>query len=122
LPISQYASQHATPFQSHAESSGFDYADEDDQYYTSSFSPTVTHWTSDEVRRREYAAIDRSNTGVRGLLKKLLPKCVSKGHTKFYNEKDGSDTGSVRRIRLDIPAEKEDEEMKTTKLPRHFCM
>jgi hypothetical protein len=95
-------------------------ADEDNEYYTSSFPPTVMHWTSHEARMKEYAAIDRSNAGVRGLLRKLLPKCVMKGHAKFYNEKEGSDAGSVRRIRLDIPKEKNAGEVQRAKLPRQY--
>ncbi|KIW03024.1 uncharacterized protein PV09_05678 [Verruconis gallopava] len=116
--ISQYPSHPVSPYRTPPESSGFDVADEQEQYYTSSFPPTVMHWTSEEARLREYAAIDRANSGVRGLLRKFLPKCVTKGHPKFYDEKDGSDAGSVRRIRMDVPNEKQ--ERKTTKLPRHL--
>jgi hypothetical protein len=106
LPISQHESQQAIPLHAHAESSSLDVADEDKQYYSGSFPPTVLHWTSDETRAKEYAAIDRSNTGIRGLLRKMLPKCVRPDRSKFYDEKDGSDAGSVRRIRLDFPNEK----------------
>ena len=69
---------------------------------------------------KEYAAIDRANSGVRGLLKKLLPKCVSRSRGKFYDEKDGSDAGSVRRIRLDFPVDKE--ESKRSQVPRQFSV
>lgn len=118
LPMSRHPSHQVSPYQAHTNQSACDVADEEDHYFSSSFPPTVMHWTSHETRMKEYAAIDRSNTGVRGLLKKLLPKCVSKGHTKFYDEKDGSDAGSVRRIRLDFPMDKE--ESKRSNMPRQF--
>ncbi|KAH7410236.1 hypothetical protein DE146DRAFT_343077 [Phaeosphaeria sp. MPI-PUGE-AT-0046c] len=57
-------------------------------------------WTSPCTRRREYERIDRANSGVRGFLNKVMPRCVSGPQEKFY-KKDQSDTGSVRRYRLD---------------------
>lgn len=105
FPISQYHAR-PTPFATHAESPSFDSPDEDESY-ASPIPATVTHWTSEEARKRDYAAIDRANSGVRGLLKKVLPKWVTKGQSKFYEEDDGSDAGSVRRIRLDLPVEQE---------------
>jgi hypothetical protein len=71
---------------------------------------TAMHWTSPCTRRREYERIDRANSGVRGFLNKVMPRCVSGPQEKFY-EKDQSDAGSVRRYRLDdddnVPDEKE---------------
>jgi hypothetical protein len=71
---------------------------------------TAMHWTSPCTRRREYERIDRANSGVRGFLNKVMPRCVSGPQEKFY-EKDQSDAGSVRRYRLDdddsAPNEKE---------------
>jgi hypothetical protein len=72
---------------------------------------TAMHWTSPCTRRREYERIDRANSGVRGFLNKVMPRCVSGPQEKFY-EKDQSDAGSVRRYRLDddddnTPDEKE---------------
>jgi hypothetical protein len=61
---------------------------------------TTMHWTSPCTRRREYERIDRANSGVRGLLNRVVPRCVSGPQEKFY-EKDESDTGSVRRYRLE---------------------
>jgi hypothetical protein len=63
---------------------------------------TVMHWTSEERRRREYAAIDRRSRGIRGLLNRLLPRFArSATKSRFYDEeRDGSDAGSVRRHRL----------------------
>jgi hypothetical protein len=61
---------------------------------------TTMHWTSPCTRRREYKRIDRANTGVRGFLNKVMPRCVSGPPERFY-EKDQSDTGSVRRYRID---------------------
>lgn len=64
--------------------------------------PTATtmHWTSPCTRRREYERIDRANSGVRGFLNKVMPRCVSGPQEKFYEE-DQSDAGSVRRYRMD---------------------
>ncbi len=61
---------------------------------------TTMHWTSPSTRQREYERIDRANSGLRGLFRKVAPRCVSGPSEKFY-EKDQSDTGSVRRYRLD---------------------
>ncbi|OAL01370.1 hypothetical protein IQ06DRAFT_140323 [Phaeosphaeriaceae sp. SRC1lsM3a] len=61
---------------------------------------TAMQWTSPCTRRREYERIDRANSGVRGFLNKVMPRCVSGPQEKFY-EKDQSDAGSVRRYRLD---------------------
>jgi len=72
---------------------------------------TTMHWTSPCSRRREYERIDRANTGVRGLLNKVMPRCVSGPQEKFY-EKDQSEAGSVRRYRI------EDEERKEKSLER----
>jgi hypothetical protein len=61
---------------------------------------TTMHWTSPCTRMREYKRIDKANSGVRGFMNKVMPRCVSGPPEKFY-EKDQSDTGSVRRYRLD---------------------
>jgi hypothetical protein len=62
----------------------------------------VMHWTSEERRRREYAAIDRRSKGIRGLWNRLLPRFArSETKSRFYDEeRDGSDAGSVRRHRI----------------------
>lgn len=57
-------------------------------------------WTSPSTRRRDYERIDKANSGLRGFFRKVTPRCVSGQQEKFY-EKDNSDTGSVRRYRLD---------------------
>lgn len=71
---------------------------------------TAMQWTSPCTRQREYERIDRANSGVRGFLNKVMPRCVSGPQEKFY-EKDQSDVGSVRRYRMsdedDVPDEKE---------------
>ena len=66
----------------------------------------VIHWTSPSTRRREYAAIDASHRGLRGLVRRLAPAlCFGSSRQQFYDEKkkDTSDTCSVRRYRLDLP-------------------
>ncbi|OCL11557.1 hypothetical protein AOQ84DRAFT_186957 [Glonium stellatum] len=79
---------------------------------------TIIHWTSPSTRRREYAEIDRSHKGVRGFLRKVTPRwCSGSPSQPFYNSKDNSDLGSVRRYRLDLPdPEPEDDEKNTTAL------
>ena len=62
---------------------------------------TTTHWTSPSTRKRDYERIDRQNTGLRGLMRRVVPRCVSGPPERFY-EKDQSDAGSVRRYRLDV--------------------
>ena len=70
---------------------------------------TVIDWTAPATRRREYEKIDRSSRGVRGLWYKVLPRwCRSSGRTRFY-EGDKDDAMSVRRYRMDIFDEDEDD-------------
>ncbi|KAF2822752.1 hypothetical protein CC86DRAFT_71098 [Ophiobolus disseminans] len=61
---------------------------------------TTMHWTSPCTRRREYDRIDKANSGLRGFMNRIMPRCVSGPPEKFY-EKDQSDTGSVRRYRIE---------------------
>ncbi|KAF2196036.1 hypothetical protein GQ43DRAFT_281382 [Delitschia confertaspora ATCC 74209] len=70
---------------------------------------TVIHWTSPTTRRREYEKIDRSNSGMRCLIRRITPKCVSGPPPPRFYEEDKDDAGSVRRYRMDL-AESEDEE------------
>lgn len=75
---------------------------------------TVHYWTSDNTRRMEYAAIDAASSGLRGFIYKLIPDCFlpeDKRRPRFHEEGDGedSDAGSVRRYRLPLPEEKEEE-------------
>lgn len=67
---------------------------------TSKKTNTTMHWTSPCTRKRDYERIDRANSGLRGIFRKVVPRCVSGPQEKFY-EKDRSDAGSVRRYRLD---------------------
>jgi hypothetical protein len=83
---------------------------EDICHYENYVPATVMHWTSTETRRQEYNRIDKSNKGLRGLLKKYFPKLAAKpSDSRFYDEKEGSTAGSVRRFRLDLPDEEEAE-------------
>ncbi|ORY07532.1 hypothetical protein BCR34DRAFT_19108 [Clohesyomyces aquaticus] len=63
---------------------------------------TIMHWTSPTTRQREYEKIDRANSGIRGLLRRIVPRCVSGPPPPKFYEKDASDAGSVRRYRMDI--------------------
>jgi hypothetical protein len=69
---------------------------------------TPMHWTSPCTRKRQYEKIDRANSGFRGLMNKVMPRCVSGPQEKFY-EKDKSDAGSVRRYRIDDDEEEPSE-------------
>ncbi|KAJ8111064.1 hypothetical protein OPT61_g6247 [Boeremia exigua] len=77
---------------------------------------TTIHWTSPSTRKRDYERIDRQNTGFRGLIRRVLPRCVSSPPEKFY-EKDESDAGSVRRYRLDITESHMNEKADMTRCP-----
>ncbi|KAK8152133.1 hypothetical protein BKA80DRAFT_258405 [Phyllosticta citrichinensis] len=91
---------------------------EDGDYQQEPSTPTIPattmHWTSPSTRRREYAEIDRSTRGLRGLVRRLTPKCFSTRHLQpFYDEKaarSDDDTASVRRYRIDLPDEEGDDE------------
>lgn len=65
--------------------------------------PQTTHyWTSDRTCRLEYAAIDAAGRGVRGWVRRLVPGC-------FGPRPVGFDTGSVRRYRLELQDDPEEE-------------
>lgn len=68
---------------------------------TAEVPDTVHHWISPSTRRREYERIDKQNSGIRGIVRRIAPRCVSGPTTKFY-EKDTADTCSVRRYRMDL--------------------
>lgn len=76
---------------------------------------TTTHWISPSTRKRDYERIDKQNTGFRGLVRRVVPRCVSGPQERFY-EKDQSDAGSVRRYRLDV-IESRINEKEITRLP-----
>ena len=42
-------------------------------------------------------------------MKRILPRCVSGPPSQSFYEKDKSDVGSVRRYRMDVEDEEEDE-------------
>lgn len=79
----------------------YDQPKQSEETITTAERPSTTmHWTSPCTRKREYERIDRANSGIRGLMNKVMPRCVSGPPEKFY-EKDQSDAGSVRRYRID---------------------
>ncbi|KAH7115192.1 hypothetical protein B0J11DRAFT_444730 [Dendryphion nanum] len=67
---------------------------------TTATSTTTMHWTSPNTRRREYEKIDKANSGLRGLLRRFVPRCVSGPPPQRFYEKDREDAGSVRRYRM----------------------
>ncbi|KAL2832883.1 hypothetical protein BDW59DRAFT_138822 [Aspergillus cavernicola] len=79
---------------------------------SSKTKPTVIEWTSPSTRRREYEAIDRASSGVRGFWRRVAPRWCQFGDSRvpFFEEaKDGKANyeGSVRRFRMDLPDEPE---------------
>ncbi|KIX93157.1 uncharacterized protein Z520_11214 [Fonsecaea multimorphosa CBS 102226] len=74
---------------------------------------TVISWTSNATRRAEYEKIDRAHSGVRGLLRRVLPRRLrTKGGRRgfFTGECDGD---SVRRFRLDVSDDDSDTDHQT---------
>lgn len=70
---------------------------------------TTMDWMSPSTRRREYERIDKANSGFRGFIRKLIPRCVSGPPPPRFYEKDQSDVGSVRRYRMDDTSDHEHE-------------
>lgn len=77
---------------------------------------TTMHWMLPETRRSQYERIDRANTGVRGLVRRLMPRCVSGPAPMRFYEGETSDAGSVRRYRMDDVSDDEDERGSVTGL------
>jgi hypothetical protein len=71
---------------------------------------TTMHWISPSTRKRQYEKIDKANSGLRGFVSKIVPRCVSGPPPPKFYEKDQSDTGSVRRYRISNDQEDGDEE------------
>ncbi|EMD97262.1 hypothetical protein COCC4DRAFT_197787 [Bipolaris maydis ATCC 48331] len=69
---------------------------------------TTMHWTSPCTRQREYQRIDKANSGLRGFLRRITPRCVSGPQEKFYSKTD-EDAGSVRRYRISNDEYEEDD-------------
>lgn len=80
---------------------------------------TIMHWTSPSTRRREYEKIDRANSGIRGFIRRIVPKCVSGPPPPRFYENDKSDTGSVRRYRMDLSDDDDEVDEKKASLLRH---
>jgi len=70
---------------------------------------TTMHWMSPRTRKTQYERIDRANTGFRGLLRRVVPRCVSGPPTQSFYENDKSDAGSVRRFRMDMSEDDDDD-------------
>jgi hypothetical protein len=75
---------------------------------------TTMHWMSPSTRQREYEKIDKANSGIRGLIRKIVPRCVSGPPPPRFHEEDKSDVGSVRRYRMDFSEDDEVDEKNTT--------
>jgi hypothetical protein len=70
---------------------------------------TVMEWTSPSTRRREYEKIDRASSGMRGLWRRVAPRCFQtrESRTLFFEEGKPERAGSVRRFRMEIPEDEE---------------
>ncbi|KAL4874622.1 hypothetical protein BJY04DRAFT_203547 [Aspergillus karnatakaensis] len=90
--------------------------------------PTIIEWTSPSTRRREYEAIDRASSGVRGFWRRVAPRWCQFGDSRlpFFEEgKDGKANyeGSVRRFRMDLPDEPEQcQSRRRLKFKRNFVV
>ncbi|KAF2656029.1 hypothetical protein K491DRAFT_403316 [Lophiostoma macrostomum CBS 122681] len=80
----------------------------------------TTHWMSPCTRRREYENIDRAHSGVRGLVRRVLPRSVSGPSPRAFYEKDKSDVGSVRRYRMDMSDD--DDEVDEKDVEKHTSL
>ncbi|KAJ5788191.1 hypothetical protein N7457_003181 [Penicillium paradoxum] len=78
---------------------------------------TVMEWTSPDTRRREYEKIDRASRGMRGLWRRVAPRCFQtrNSRTPFFEEGKPDREGSVRRFRMDLPEDEEPERDSPTK-------
>ncbi|KAI1813841.1 hypothetical protein GGS20DRAFT_447273 [Poronia punctata] len=85
------------------------------QYKTNYPPPQTTHyWMSDHTRRLEYAAIDAASRGVRGwVMKHVVPDCFVPRENRRVTFDD--DSGSVRRYRLELDEDHEDDDVKKGK-------
>lgn len=71
--------------------------------YENHVPATVIDWTLPSTRRLEYRKIDKSCRGFRGIWRRLAPRwCRRNSRLSFFDD-NSSDTGSVRRYRLDLP-------------------
>lgn len=108
MPSTSTTHHHRPPTRSHTATTSPTTPTHFDHHDAPFVPATVMHWTSDETRRREYAAIDKQSRGLRGLWNKLRPKMLrskSGSNSGFWDEVEGddeSDAGSVRRYRLAI--------------------
>jgi hypothetical protein len=86
-----------------------DYEQNEETTATPQSQNTTMHWMSPSTRKRQYENIDKANSGLRGFVSKIVPRCVSGPPPPKFYEKDKSDAGSVRRYRVSDDAGEEDE-------------
>ncbi|MCJ1425412.1 hypothetical protein MMC29_003311 [Sticta canariensis] len=71
--------------------------------YENHVPATVIDWTLPSTRRLEYREIDKSCRGFRGIWRRLAPRWCRRNSRLSFFDGNSSDTGSVRRYRLDLP-------------------
>jgi hypothetical protein len=86
---------------------------------TLTVEPTTMHWMTDSTRKREYERIDKANRGLRGLVRRIVPRCVSGNPPPRFYEDNKSDAGSVRRYRMDLSEEEDEYDEKRSSLMAH---
>ncbi|KAF2760136.1 hypothetical protein EJ05DRAFT_273390 [Pseudovirgaria hyperparasitica] len=92
-----------------------DQEEEEEEELYEPVPPTIIHWTSPDTRRQQYAEIDRMHSGLRGLWRKVAPRWLCpRVPAKFYDEKNGDDSCSVRRHRLSLPQHSEAGSLKSS--------
>ncbi|KAF2274859.1 uncharacterized protein EI97DRAFT_434768 [Westerdykella ornata] len=87
----------------------------DENHHTSSRMekippPTTTHFLLPSTRRKQYERIRRAHSGLRGLLRRVVPCAMGPAPVAFYEGGRESEAGSVRRFRMDVDEEEEGEE------------
>lgn len=71
--------------------------------YSNYVPATTIDWKLPSTRQKEYETIDRNCRGVRGLWRKLAPGwCIRDKVVNFWDQQNDSDSGSVRRYRVEV--------------------
>lgn len=75
---------------------------------TADVEDTTMHWMSPSTRKKQYDKIDRANSGLGSMIRRILPRCVSGPGPQRFHDDEKSDAGSVRRYRVGVPDDEDD--------------
>lgn len=82
------------------------------QSYINHVPASNIDWTLPSTRRREYLKIDKARRGLRGFIRRLTPRFLRRdGRVGFCDdggEGKGSESGTVRRYRMDVDGDQGD--------------